>query len=261
MPEWNFFAFDSVAVAKSMLTPAQEAVRNRDLPAWQKIFDLLNGTPVRPLVSSLIGYHILPYSLVTGPVAPQNVISRDVIPDESHVGLRKTLQTFVEQASPLFVTSKRTKIRIRVTSLIHWDEVLTSQEELDEMRLFQETIIPRSKKLPDPFWCLASGEVVDANYADPATVARMAEVESSVGLFRRLVRRTDLADHAGEIGPELATAGLTIELAATRGYGLYFRGSLLVFSGSLPEKECRSAAAILEKSRNPTLQERDPTGG
>ncbi len=224
MPEWNFFAFDSVAVAKSMLVPAQEAVRNRDLAAWQKVFDLLNGTHLRPHVSRIgIGTcYISPYTLVDA-IGPQLAISRDTIPDESQFGLRRTLQTFVELISRHFIQSGRVDVRIRVADLIHWDKVLTSQEELDEMRLFQEKIIVRSKKLPDPFWCLESLEGVDSNYADPETVARMAEVESTVGLFRRLVRRTDLDNDVKSIAPELATAGLLIELAATRGYGLYFR--------------------------------------
>jgi hypothetical protein len=51
----------------------------------------------------------------------------------------------------------------------------------------------------------------------------MAEVESAVGLFRRLARRTDLDEGPQYVAPELATAGLLIELAATRSYGLYFR--------------------------------------
>ena len=223
MPEWNFFAFDTVAVANSILAPAQEAIRNRDLAAWQKVFDVLNGTHFLPHISRNGHCYVRPHSLVSGIVAPQFAISRDNIPDESDFGLRRTLQTFVEFMSPHSVQSRRVKLRNRVMNLIPWDKVLTSQEELDEIQLFQNTIIVRSKNLIDPFWCLESNDAADTNYANPETVAHMAEVESAVGLFRRLAHRTDLDEGARYVAPELATAGLLIELAATRSYGLYFR--------------------------------------
>jgi hypothetical protein len=107
MPEWNFFAFDTVAVAHSILAPAQEAVRNHDLAAWQKVFDVLNGTHFLPHISRNGHCYVQPYTLVSGIVAPQFAISRDNIPDESDFGLRRTLQTFVEFMSPHSVQSRR----------------------------------------------------------------------------------------------------------------------------------------------------------
>ena len=109
MPEWNFFAFDSVAVAKSMLIPTQEAVRNHDLTGWHKMFDLLSATHLRPHVWGNGLCYIPPYTLVTD-LPSQNAISRDVIPDETNFGLRRTLQTFVELISQHFVVSRRTKL-------------------------------------------------------------------------------------------------------------------------------------------------------
>lgn len=223
MPEWNFFAFDSVAVAKSVLLPAQEAVRNRDLAAWQKVFDILNTTHFRPHVSRRGFSYNSPYTLVNGIVTPEHAILRGTIAEESSFGLRRTLQTFIELISRHFVSSLRVKLWNEVMNLIRWEKILTSQEELDEMQMFREKIIAPRKKLPDPFWCLESIEGVYSNYAEPETVAKMAEVESDVGLFRRLVRRTDVDGGIRAIAAELATAGLLIELAATREYGLYFR--------------------------------------
>ena len=223
MPEWHFFAFDPIAVANSILTPAQVAARNRDLAAWQKVFDILSGTHFQPHLSPSGNCHVLPYSLVDGIVAPRFAISRDIIPNESDFGLRRTLQTFIEFVSPLSIQSTRVKLRNMIMNLIPWEAVLTSQEERDEMQLFQKTILVRGKKLPDPFWCLESSDAADTNYANAESVARMAQVESTVGLFRRLARRTDLDEYPRYVAPELATAGLLIELAATRGYGLYFR--------------------------------------
>lgn len=166
---------------------------------------------------------MLLHSLVDGIVAPRFAISRDIIPNESDFGLRRTLQTFVEFVSPLSIQSNRVKLRNMIMNLIPWDAVLTSQEERDEMQLFQKTILVRSKKLPDPFWCLESNDAADTNYANAESVARIAEAESTVGLFRRLARRADLDEYPRYVAPELATVGLLIELAATRGYGLYFR--------------------------------------
>jgi hypothetical protein len=223
MPEWFFFAFNAQTVAKAMLEPAQEAVRKRDLPAWQKTFDLLKRTHYPPHVSLTGHYSPMEFTLVDGCVAPKFAISRDKIPEESDFGLRRTLQTFVEFVSPHRIASRRTRVRNRVMEPGRWEKSLVSQEDREEMQLFRDEIIVRREKLPDPFWCLESNEAADCNYASPEAVARMAEVESTVGLFRRLVRRTDLDEDLHSLTRDLATAGFLIELAASCGYALYFR--------------------------------------
>ena len=222
MPEWFLFAFNAQLVAKAMLEPAQEAVRKRDLPAWQKTFDLLKRTQYPPRVSLTGHYSPMEFTLVDGCVAPKFAISRDKIPDETDFGLRRTLQTFVEFVSPFRIASRRTRVRTAVMDPGRWEKSLISQEDREEMQLFRDEIIVRRKKLPDPFWCLESNEAADCNYASPETVARMAEVESTVGLFRRLVRRTDLDEDLHSLTHDLAAAGLFIELAASCGYALYF---------------------------------------
>jgi hypothetical protein len=134
MPQWYFFAFPSQRVAKALLEPAQEAIRNRDLPAWQKIFDLLKQTPYPPRVSLSGTYDITNYTLVDGCVASKFAISRDRIPEESDFGLRRTLQTFVEFVSPHRIESNRTRVRNRVMEPRPWDQILISQEDRDEMQ-------------------------------------------------------------------------------------------------------------------------------
>jgi hypothetical protein len=44
MPMWEWFAFDSTAVSSAILQPAQQAIRNRDLAAWQRVYDQLSQT-------------------------------------------------------------------------------------------------------------------------------------------------------------------------------------------------------------------------
>jgi hypothetical protein len=208
MPQWYFFAFPSQHVAKAILEPVQGAIRNRDLPAWHKIFDLLKQTPYPPRVSLSGTYDLTNYTLGDGCVASKFAISRDRIPEESDFGLRRTLQTLVEFVSPHRIKSKRTRVSNAVIDPRPWDQILSSQEDREEMQLFRDEIIVRRNKLPDPFWCLESNDAADTNYANPETVARMAEVESTAGLFRRLVRRTDLDKDLHSLTRDLAAAAI-----------------------------------------------------
>jgi len=91
------------------------------------------------------------------------------------------------------------------------------------MELFQQEVLPARKILPDPFWCLSSNRAVDANYVSPEIVAKLSEVEATVGLFRSLARRTDFDPEMKSLALDLAAVGLLIELAANLGLALYFR--------------------------------------
>jgi len=217
MPEWNFFAFHAGAVSRLMLEPAQSAVRNGDLQAWQKVYDQLSETRYSPHVSPA-GWD---YSPNKNNIAFK--IQRDKIPEESEFGLRRTLETFVEQVSLHRLKGKFFRPRSWIFGNVVWPNVLKSQAEHDELELFKALIIARSKKLPDPFWCLESNSAVDSNYVDPQAVAKMAEVEADVGLFRGLVRRTDLNVEIFALARDMAAASLLVELAASCGLAIYFR--------------------------------------
>src|SRR5579872_4812092 len=206
MPVWYFFAFDARAVTEAMLQPVQHAVRSRDLAAWAKAYDLLSRTRYAPRAYRQ-WYSPNENSIVTD-------IVPDKIPSESEFGIRRTLQTFIEQASAHRIDGIFSRPSSWIMSGVSWQKILHSKAELDELELFKNEIIVRKEKLPDPFWCLESNDAVDSNYAAPEVVARMAEVEARVGLFRGLVRRTDLGDEIHALVHDMATAGLLIELAA-----------------------------------------------
>ncbi len=221
MPMWSLFAFDAESVAEAILRPAQEAVRNRDLLEWQKVFDQLNRTHYCPSVS---GKWYSPLaSTITGSVGRRDALTPDNIPEESSFGLRRTLQTFVEQASPHRVEGTFPRARHWMLHEIAWPKILTLESELNELELFNKEVLMRRENLPDPFWCLESNNAVDSSYVEPKTVARLAEAEATAGLFRRLVRRSDLDQEVKPLVRDLATAGLLIELAASRNLALYFR--------------------------------------
>lgn len=218
MPEWHFFAFNSRDVSKALLAPAQEAVRNRDLSEWQKIYDKLNI------------YHYPPHrsgfsweGTIIQNFASSARLSRDQVPSESLPGLRKCLQTFVELVSSHHVQSRCTRVRHWVLHEVQWKRILASKEEFAELELFNKEAWARKLHLPDPFWCLASNEAVDSNYIDPEMVQRLAEEEANAGLFRRLASRDDLDIETKNLARDLAAAALLIELAANLGLALYFR--------------------------------------
>lgn len=219
MPMWEWFAFDSIAVSSAILEPAQQAIRSRDLAAWQQLYDELSQTHYRPSVSRL-GYRPNKATIIT---PDRDKLSRDEVPQETAFPLKRALQTFVEQVSSLRVEGKFPRARHWVLSEISWAKILKSQAERDELELFKTQIIASKKKLPDPFWCLESNSAVDSNYVTPEIVAQMAKVETTVGLFRGLVQRTDLGVEIHGVAQDLASASLLIELAASDGLALYFR--------------------------------------
>ena len=94
---------------------------------------------------------------------------------------------------------------------------------MEEVEQFKTQIIVRGEKLRDPFWCLESNSAVDSNYVVPEVVAQMAKLEDTVGLFRGLVRRTDLDRELHSLAHDLAAASLLVELAANRGLAIYLR--------------------------------------
>ena len=136
--------------------------------------------------------------------------------------LRKCLQTFVELVSPFRLTSRCTHVRSQIVGVIPWEKVL-SKQELAQMQLFTTEIIASERQPIDPFWCLASNDACDANYVAPEVVATAADAESTIGLFRNLVRRNDLDDDLKALAKDLAAVGLLIEMAANLGFALYFR--------------------------------------
>ena len=218
MPEWHFFAFDSKAVSKALLTPAQEAVRKRDLPAWQQVYDKLNSCHYPPYKSGFSWEGTIIQNF-----AQHSELSRNELRDESHPVLRKCLQTFVELVSSHHLQSRCMRVRTWVLEIIPWKKLLASNEEMAELELFSKEAWARKLQLPDPFWCLASNSAVDANYVDPEMVQRLAEEEAKVGLFRRLAGRIDLDVETKALARDLAAAALLVELAANLGLALYFR--------------------------------------
>lgn len=223
MPRWEWFAFHPTVVSSAILQPAQQAIRNRDLAAWQKVYDQLSQTHYRAYLSPYGS--ALPYSPNKGTIITPGTdeLSRDEVPQESAFPLRRALQTFVEQVSSLCIIGTFPRARHWVLSEVSWPKILRLQAERDELEQFKTQLIARRNKLPDPFWCLESNSAVDSNYAAPEVVAQMAKVEATVGLFRGLVRRTDLGDEVHALAQDLAEASLLVELAASRGLGLYFR--------------------------------------
>lgn len=218
MPEWHFFAFNSKAVSKALLMPAQEAVRKRDLPAWQQVYDKLNS------------YHYPPHGsgfswegTIIQNFAQNSQLSRDQVPEESLHVLRRCLQTFVELVSSHHLESRCFRVRHWVLHEVPWKKILAANDEIAELEVFNKEAWARKLQLPDPFWCLASNSAVDANYVDPEMVQRLAAEEAQVGLFRRLASRTDLDVETKAITQDLVAAALLVELAANLGLALYFR--------------------------------------
>jgi hypothetical protein len=220
MSEWEWFAFDSSAVSSAVLQPAHRSIRERDLAAWQKVYDQLSQTHCRSHVYPYGAYSPVESTIIT---PGRDKLSRDEVPQESDFPLRRALQTFVEQVSPLHVEGKFSRARHWVFNEVPWAKILTAQAERDELELFKTKIIARSEKLPDPFWCLESNSYVDSNYAAPEAVAQMASVEGTAGLFRRLAQRRDFGKEVQDLARDLAAASLLIELAALRGLAVYFR--------------------------------------
>jgi hypothetical protein len=214
MPEWNFFAFNANGAAKALLLPAQEAVRNRDLPAWQLVYDKLNS------------YHYPPHASGfswEGTIAAAGQLSRNQVPAESSDDLRRCLQTFVELVSSHRVVSRWPRPRHWIVHEIQWKNLLVSNEEFAELELFNKEVWARKLQPPDPFWCLASTSATDASYIDPGMVARLAEEEVKVGLFRRVACRSDLDVETKAYVLDAAAAALLIGLSANLGLALYFR--------------------------------------
>jgi hypothetical protein len=218
MPEWHFFAFRSKDVSKALLTPAQEAVRNHDLSAWQKVYDKLNTCHYPPRASGFSWEGTIIQNF-----ANSSQLSRDQVPDETLPGLRKCLQTFVELVSSHHLESRCMRVRHWVLDEIPWKRLLSSGEEFAELELFNKEAWTRKEHLPDPFWCLESNSATDSNYIDPEMVERLAEEEAKTGLFRRLARRDDLDIEIKGLARDLAAAAQLVELAANLGLALYFR--------------------------------------
>jgi hypothetical protein len=218
MPTWEFFAFKSNEVAKALLLPTQNAIRNGDLAAWQKVYDKLNSYHYPPHVNGFSWGGTIVENYANRPDA----ISRDAVPDEGSFALRKQLQTFVELVSRHHLESWSTRPRTWVTSLVDWKILLKSPEEFEQIQAFQSEIIGRQTQPPDPFCCLASNDATDANYVPPETVASFAELEAKTGLLRSLPTR-NTNDELPGLMRDLAAAGLLIELAANAKLALYFR--------------------------------------
>jgi hypothetical protein len=221
MPEWNWFAFHPYGVSKSMLEPAQKAVRERDLASWQKVYDLLSQTHTRPQMSHrTTSFSPNKYTIISN---AHNVLVRDEIPDESSVHLRQALQAFIEHVSWLKLEGSFPRPRHWIGFEIDWSRFLKSNAERQEFEHFKDIIIVRKEKLPDPFWCLESNSAVDSNYITPEEAAEMAEFEADIGLFRRLIYRTDKKDESYALSRDMFSAMLFIQLAASMRLGIFFR--------------------------------------
>jgi hypothetical protein len=205
MPFWNFFAFDSNSAAEAMLQPVQQAIRNRNLSLWRKLFERLYA-------------EFSPESTTVGKPA----LSAESIPDEADSDLRWRLQVFVQQMAEHRLRGNFPRLRHWVCYEISWPRVLKSQVEIDQMEAFKRDVIARKESLPDPFWCLESNSCVDSNYVAPEVVRRIAATESVVGLFRKLGERMDLDPERQGVAREVARAGALIDVAASRGLALYF---------------------------------------
>jgi len=225
----NALAFDAKAVAALMFLPAQEAVRNRDLAAWQKVYDNLNRCRHSP---DPVGYFRLPERTIIGNYSSLKELSRDKVPDESNYILQMALRDFLRLISNHRMESRMQIVRQWLLHRIAWNEMLSSDEEAAELELFQKEAWAPTVHPPDPFWCLASGGSSHRNYIDSKMVARLAEAEARAGLFRRLALCPDLGDfHKGgrrdrdEVKPfvcEAAVQALLIQVAASRGLSVFF---------------------------------------
>lgn len=224
MPEWNWFAFNAQSVSMVMLQPAQDAVRNRDLGSWQKIYDQLSQTHSRPYVSryygTLVRYTPNKYTIIE----PENTdLSRDEIPQETGFPLRRALQMFVEHVAQLRIEGSFPRPRHWISDEVQWDNILESEGDREELEHFKTHIIARQERLPDPFWCLESNSAVDSNYIAPEAVAEMAKMEQRIGLFRDLSERSDLDADVKGLVRDMVAASLFIQLAASQRLAIFFR--------------------------------------
>lgn len=223
MPEWNWFAFHPSAVSKSVLEPAQKAVRERDLAVWQDLYDFLSQTHTRPYLSNLRTKLSPHKGTIFTATAGADTLTRDEIPEETSFPLRRALQIFVEQLSLLTLEGDFPRPQHWIRHEIDWSRFLASDAEGEELRHFMKEIAARKEKLPDPFWCLESNSAVDSNYITPQAAAEMAEMEAKVGLFRELIGRTDPKEEAHALAKDMAAAMLFVQLAALKRLGIYFR--------------------------------------
>jgi hypothetical protein len=219
MPVWYFFAFDAIAVEQAMLQRAQEAIRNRDVARWKKVHDLLQRTHASVITR---GYFSPGLSILQC-VGKEKVLSSESVPEESDFAVRRTLQTFVEQASQHRLTGSFTRARHTVLHEVDWTKIVQSADEAEELEIFKKNVIVRSTKLPDPFWCLESNSAVNSTYIEPSLVQEIAKVEATTGLLRSLARDRRLGTELHELARDLFAVGLLMELAASRNLAIYFR--------------------------------------
>lgn len=223
-----FLAFDARAVAHTIFLPAQKAVRNRDLGAWQEVYDSLNRCH--------LPYCHLPNgdrTIIENLASLEPKLSRDEVPDESNWVLQMALRGYLRLASSHRMRSHKQIVRTWLLHRISWKEMIISDEELAELELFQKEAWDPTMRPPDPFWCLASSNTTHCNYIEPDMVVRLAEAETKVGLFRRLALCPDLGDFRkggrrdgeDEVKPfvsEAAAEALLVQVAARSGLAIHF---------------------------------------
>ena len=185
----GFLAFDAGAVAHTILLPAQKAVRNRDLGAWQEVYDRLNRCH-QPYCHLPNGDRTIIENLAS--LKPR--LSRDEVPDESNWVLQMALRDYLWLASSHRMRSHKQIVRTWLLQRISWKEMLISDEELAELELFQKEAWDPMVRPPDPFWCLAS---------------------SKGG-------RRDGEDEVKPFVSEAAAEALLVQVAARSGLAIYF---------------------------------------
>src|SRR5215469_487004 len=217
MPQWQFVAFNPKA-AETVLVPAQQALRSKDVDAWQSAYDKLSQ--FHP--SAITGYagQLYPRSK---PITSWYVeVSRDQVPDENSDKLKSLLMLFLEAIAAYRVESKMSKPRVwaAIGGELAWKSIWKSEVEAEEHKLLMKEIFDLQKSVPDPFWFVQT-RYISSTYVAPEGVRRLAAAEKQTNFLRRL--GSGLDGELGMIGYDMARLGLVIELAALEGLALHYQ--------------------------------------
>ena len=218
MPEWQFVAFNPKA-AETVLVPAQQALRSKDVDGWQRIYDKLSE--FHPPATTGYAYQLYPRSK---PITSWYLeVSRDRVPDENSEKLKSLLMLFLEAIAAYRVESKMAKpfIWVAIRGELDWKSIWKSEAEADEHKLLiKEIFEPQKSVPPDPFWFVKT-RYISSTYVAPEAVQRLAAAEKQTNFLRRL--GSGLEGELGMIGYDMARLGLVIELAALEGLALHYQ--------------------------------------
>jgi hypothetical protein len=231
MPQWQFVAFSTETAAK-ILTRVQQALRDRDLKAWQEVYAQLQKFYICKV--SDWAYSSAPPKTYLYPIAdgateisatgvpPETVPVGSPIDAEIHPPLTRLLMDFLTAIARYRQESEMSKPFIWASPRgeLAWERIYISDAEREEHQLLCREVFNCQRDFPEPFHLIRS-RYVNSSYVAPEAVARLAAAERQTGLLRRV--GDELEGEAGMIGRDLARLGLLIELAARERLALHYR--------------------------------------